>query len=191
MIQNKTDLEKYLYEDAIVARCGDINSLRGKLTYCIKLFCGSEDACALRYLRNLRRYEYWINRRLTGTKWKYLYILVKCWYRYRWMRLGLRYGMHIEPNTVGYGLRIPHIAGGILINCEVMGNYCGVNSGVIIGSFHDKKPIIGNNVQIAIGAKVYGDIIIGNNVKIAPNSVVYKNIEENRVVGGNPASLLK
>lgn len=186
MTGTSSDLKMYLLEDAKQARCGDINTIKGRLKYWAKLFVGSEDAHALRYLRVLRQYEYELVRKRMGI----INRMIIQWKKYRWMRLGLRYGIHIDPNTVGYGLRIPHITGGIIINCESMGNYCGVNGGVIIGSHKNKKPIIGDNVHIAIGAKIYGGIIIGDNVKIAPNSVVFKSIDANKLVGGNPAKLI-
>ncbi len=43
-------------------------------------------------------------------------------------------------------------------------------------------PIIGDNVYIAPGAKIFGKIKIGNNVKIGANAVVYKNIPDNAIV---------
>jgi serine O-acetyltransferase len=47
-------------------------------------------------------------------------------------------------------------------------------------------PIIGNNVYIATGAKLFGKIVIGNNVKIGPNAVVHKSIPDNAVVVSSP-----
>ena len=182
MINNRKDYLYYLAEDAKAQRCPDINTIKGRVSYWLKLLSGSEDAHALHYLRALRKYEYALS---GGGKFYTLF------YKVRWMRLGLRYGIHILPNTVGYGLRIPHLVGGIIINCQRMGNNCGVNGGVIIGSAKNKMPIIGDNVNIAIGAKVYGGITIGNHVRIAPNSVVFKDIPDYSVVAGCESQIIR
>lgn len=181
MIKDRKDYLKYLEEDAKVQRCPNINTIKGRITYWLKLLYGSEDAHALRYLRVLRKYEYSI---LRGG-------IIMRYNKMRWMRFGLRYGIHILPNTVGYGLRIPHLAGGIILNCKQMGNYCGVNGGVIIGSLKNNMPVIGDNVKIAIGAKVYGGITIGNCVKIAPNAVVFKDIPDHCVVAGSNSQIIR
>ena len=45
--------------------------------------------------------------------------------------------------------------------------------------------------QSSCGAKVLGNITIGNNVIIAANAVVVKDVEDNCVVGGVPAKIIK
>lgn len=94
---------------------------------------------------------------------------------------------------MGYGFRATHLNGGIIINCESMGNYCIVNSGVVVGvkTGVTKAPVIGNNVELATGCKVIGNVVIGDNVIVAPNSVVIKNVEQETVVSGVPAKFLK
>ena len=101
----------------------------------------------------------------------------------------------ISPNTVGYGLRIIHLSGGggVRIGALKVGNYCGFNSGVLIGTTTDEtcRPIIGDHVAFAPGAKAFGKISIGNNVFVAPNAVVTKDVPDNVIVGGVPAKILK
>jgi putative colanic acid biosynthesis acetyltransferase WcaF len=54
------------------------------------------------------------------------------------------------------------------------------------------KPItIGNGVWIAADAFIGPSVIIGNNAVIAARSVVIKDVDENTVVGGNPAKFIK
>ena len=53
------------------------------------------------------------------------------------------------------------------------------------------KPTIGNNVRIATGAIVLGDITIGDNVIIAAGSVVVKSVSNNYMVAGNPEYIKK
>jgi putative colanic acid biosynthesis acetyltransferase WcaF len=54
------------------------------------------------------------------------------------------------------------------------------------------KPIqIGNGVWIAADSFIGPSVTIGNAAIIAARAVVIKNVEENTVVGGNPAKLIK
>ena len=58
------------------------------------------------------------------------------------------------------------------------------------GTF-DNVPTIGDNVEIALGAKVIGKVFVGNNAIVAPNSVVIKDVPENAIVSGVPAQIIK
>ena len=169
MIKNRKDLKYYLEEDA--KRAG----LTNVLLYCSKIAYGNEQAHSLRYLRFLRRYEYHHNcdHRLRSM-----------WYRIRHSRLGLKYGIHIGINMVGYGFWIPHFTGGIIINCKSMGNYCSANGGVIVGNKDNQGNVatIGDNVKLSVGVKVYGKITIGNDVIVAPNSVIFKDVPSNVII---------
>jgi putative colanic acid biosynthesis acetyltransferase WcaF len=54
------------------------------------------------------------------------------------------------------------------------------------------KPIrIGKGVWIAAEAFVGPNVSIGDNAVIAARSVIIKNVEQNTIVGGNPAKLIK
>jgi len=54
------------------------------------------------------------------------------------------------------------------------------------------KPItVGNNVWIGGSAIINPGVTIGDNVVVASGSVVTKDIEDNVVVGGNPAKVIK
>lgn len=74
-----------------------------------------------------------------------------------------------------------------------MGNYCVVNTGVLMGKkdTSDEKPIIGDNVEVNTGAVIFGKITVGSNAKIAPNTVVFKDVPEYGIVSGVPAQLIK
>ncbi|MDB4192163.1 hypothetical protein N9757_00995 [Flavobacteriaceae bacterium] len=178
MIRNRKDLKFYLHEDA--HRAG----LTSKFIYMAKLLYGNEQAHALRYLKLLRHYEYHYNCR---------HKLISLWFRFRHSRMGLRYGIHIGPNCVGYGFWIPHFVGGIIIGCKSMGNYCSANGGVIVGNKDNNEniPTIGDYVSLQIGCKVYGKVTLGDNVIVAPNSVVYKDLPSNVAASGVPAKIIK
>ena len=182
MIQSRKDLQFYLLEDA------KRFNLTNWFKYRVKLIYGGEDAHILRYLKTLRRYEYFQNcsKTMSGR-------FIGYYLRYKWMRLSLRYNLHIGINMIGYGFYMAHLSGGGINNCKSMGNYCSINAGVIVGNKDSQSEIavIGNNVKLSAGCKVFGKIVIGNNVIVAPNAVVVKNVPDNCVVAGIPAKIIK
>jgi len=90
----------------------------------------------------------------------------------------------------GPGLAIVHI-GTIVINPQArIGANCRIHVCTNIGTSTGSAvaPIIGDNVYIAPGVKIYGEITICNNVAFAANAAVSKSIsEENCLYGGVPA----
>ena len=177
MIQTKAELKSYLKQDAIA------NRIYSRRLYFIKLLYGNVNACVVRYLKATRKYEYYYN---INSPFKYLWRLVH-------RRLGLKYNLAIPINVVGPGLYIPHIEGGVIINCKSIGYNCKINSGVVVGIKNDNAQlaVIGNNVELCVGAKVIGGVNIGDNVVVAPNAVVVKDVPQSSIVGGVPANILK
>lgn len=177
MITTYSDYKLYTKMDA------QANGINSRLDYIAKLVYGNIGALVYRYLKTLRKYEYALNR---GSIFQH-------WYRIRLRLLGNKYGITIIPNTVGYGLSIPHIEGGIVLNCRKMGNNCMVGFGVLCGNKDNQEniPTIGDNVKLYTGCKVIGNVTIGNNAEVAPNAVVVKDVPENAIVAGIPARILK
>ncbi len=96
--------------------------------------------------------------------------------------------------TIGKGLHISHF-GGIIINPNVvMGEYCNIGPGVVIGQAGRRgqkgSPIIGDFVYIGAGAKLIGNIRVGNNVAIGANAVIVKDVPDNAVVVGVPGRII-
>lgn len=183
MIKTRKDLKLYIQEDA--KRNG---MSRGFWYRQFSLLKGNECAYAFSYLKLLRHCEWHYNNRKN-----IIHRLLYRIYDMRMNRLGLRLGVHIPLNTCGYGLRIIHLSGGVILNAEKVGNYCGFNGGTLLGNkgTQQDRPTLGNYVSLGPGAKVIGKITLGDNVFVAPNAVVSKDVPANSIVGGIPAKVIK
>lgn len=104
IIYNRKDLQYFISEDRR-ANLGDCSRIKAVL----KLILGTSDGVmAFLYLKSLRRYEYAINNN---------HNTFGSLFRLTWCRLinnfrAKKYNIVIYPNTVGPGLRLPHIIGG-------------------------------------------------------------------------------
>lgn len=100
--------------------------------------------------------------------------------------------LDVSPSAeIGGGLIVQH-GYSTIIDPKSIGKNCWVNQNVGIGYTNETDcPIIGDNVTIYAGAKVLGNVRVGNNVIIAANAVVVKDVEDNCVVGGVPAKVIK
>lgn len=186
MIKSKESLKFYLREDAKANKMGDCSIFR----YWGRLIVGSESAHVYRYLKVLRLCEFHCNN--GGILHKLLYKF----YKIHLHRLGFKYNFRIPENICGYGISLYHFAGGggCLVNAKSIGNYCHLQTGVLLGNAHhseEEKPIIGNNVEFGPGAKVLGNVSVGNNVIVCANAVVTKDIPDNCIVAGVPAEIIK
>ncbi len=96
----------------------------------------------------------------------------------------------IDINTkIGEGLVLAHPYATIL-NATSIGKNVYVNHLVTIGEKNNKKPIIGNNVELHANCMVIGGITIGDNVVIGAGAVVVKDVPNNAIVVGNPAQII-
>jgi serine O-acetyltransferase len=90
----------------------------------------------------------------------------------------------------GSGLYIGHFGGITVSSGTVAGRRCNLSQGVTIGvsGQGDRRgtPVIGDNVYIAPGARLFGRIRVGNNVKVGANAVVHADIPDNAVVVLDP-----
>ncbi len=99
--------------------------------------------------------------------------------------------LYIQAKEIGGGLFIQH-GFSTMISAEKIGENFWVNQQVTLG-YKDstRAPIIGDNVMITCGAKVLGPITVGDNVIVGANAVVVKDIQDNVIVGGIPAKIIK
>jgi len=123
--------------------------------------------------------------------------------RYTWYPIALwmlrrqrfRLGISISPRTeIGSGFYIGHF-GGINVNRECkIGKNCNLSQGVTLGQSNRGEragcPVIGDNVYIGPGAKIFGAIVIGDDVAIGANCVVTKDVPDHSVVVGVPGRVI-
>lgn len=101
-------------------------------------------------------------------------------------------GIQIPKGTkIGPELRIHHWGTLIINGGTVIGRHCTLRPGVVIGNLHDGQdiPIIGDNFEAGVGAKILGAIQIGDNVTVGANAVVVKDVPDNCVALGVPAAI--
>lgn len=119
-----------------------------------------------------------------------------CYYRMGKMQYLVRW---LCPPVDTLFIRCPNIGGGLLIQhgfatiiqAEKIGSNAKIFQQVTIGYNEDKRPILGDNVEVCCGAKVIGGVHVGNNVTIGAQALVIKDVEDNVVVGGVPAKVIK
>jgi serine O-acetyltransferase len=149
-----------------------------------------ENAAMYGYVRNLRYLEYYRNKKKQFWDYPfYIYRLLKH------RKNCLKYQISISPNTTGYGLNLVHPGFRRLGAYLKIGNNCTFLPMVLIGK---KSPAIdtanftiGDNCYFGTGAIVMGPVVIGNNVTVAAGAVVTKDIPDNAIVAGNPATIIK
>ena len=106
-----------------------------------------------------------------------------------------KYGISIPFSvSIGPGFYIGHF-GGIFVNpAAKIGKNCNISQDVTLGVKNRGQnmgsPIIGDNVYLGPGVKVFGKINISNYVAIGANCVVTKDIPENSVVVGIPGKVI-
>lgn len=166
---------------ALLKKEQKIYGISSQKEYIKKALLCDHDYLLYKYLKQLRLLEYYYGRN------KILFQI----YQRRKNKMGAKLGITIWHNCVGEGLRIWHY-GSIVVNghakigenCQLHGENCIGNK----GDFDKAAPVLGDNVDVGIGAKVIGDIYIANNVKIGANAVVTKSCyKEGATLVGVPA----
>ncbi len=183
MIASKEELDYYIKSD-LRARFGGDGTLSPS-----RRLKGLFSPQPWRFQLILRKAEYYLGspsklkRELLGSVWKL-----------RVLRYGAKCGYSVPPGVFGPGLVLGHL-GTIVVNAGVRcGSNARIQAGVNIGAFSrfdeswtaDTCPVIGDNVYVGPGAKIFGKIEVGDNVAIGANAVVSKSVASNRtVVGAN------
>ncbi|WP_260398955.1 serine acetyltransferase [Peribacillus simplex] len=152
MINSKEDLTRFLASDKKALYI--TNRKRPKLF-------GDEIWKFQIYLRKL---EYYNNCKTSIVSRPFFYFI-----KYKYHRISIKLGFSIPINVFDEGLSIAH-RGTIIVNGgAVIGKNCRVHAGVNLGTAIYKKnhaPVIGDNVYIGPGVKIFGKIKIASNIKI-------------------------
>lgn len=121
-----------------------------------------------KYIKYVRKDEYW-------SKKSNFFFINKILIKRKKNNLGAKLGLLIPNYTCDSGLIIWHY-GNVIVNlnakigknCQFHGDNCVGNKGGV----DLDAPVIGDNVDIGIGAKIIGKVYIANNVRIGANAVV-------------------
>ena len=172
MIKSRKDLKAYLEADKRAL------GRRGKKPELFDL--------VWKFEISLRKNEYY-----TNCKKSIIWKPFKLYNKVKFHILGILCGYEIPINCIDEGLSIAH-KGTIVINHGAhIGKNCRMHVGVNIGTAagcSDVAPIIGDNVYLAPGVKLYGPIKIASGIIIGANAVVTKSFtEENICIAGVPA----
>jgi serine O-acetyltransferase len=182
MISTKDDYIKYLNADRIALGVSKLNTK----TRIISFISPNE---IWKFQKTMRRLEYYTNCK-KGELNKINILLL----RYRYKKISLKLGFSIPINVFGPGLSIVHYGTIVINSATKVGSNCRMHACVNIGASGGQKeaPQMGDNIYIAPGAKIYGNIKIANNVAIGANAVVNKSFEEEGILlAGNPAKKIK
>ncbi|MGI2110936.1 serine O-acetyltransferase [Shewanella frigidimarina] len=178
MIKNKVDLDFYLSADKYALGKNYKKPKINDEIWKFQIF--------------LRKSEFYRN----GSK-NFINFLLGSYYRYRKHKLGILLGFDIGDNVFGPGLRINHYGNIVVSPLARVGMWCDIHQGVNIGVNNsvdgniELVPIIGHNVWIGPGVKIFGKIKIGNNNVLGANAVVTSGHGDNKTLVGIPAKVIK
>lgn len=180
MINSFNDYKFYLEADKVSLRVEEVLKHKSELAI-------AETLEIWQFQRLLRKVEYYQNCKCQKSLWipYYKFLLSQ------FIGLSKKLNYSIPPNVFGPGLAIKHRGTIIVAETAKIGANCNLhvctNIGVAAGAPH-KAPNLGNNIYIAPGVKIFGDVEIVDNVAIGANAVVNKSfLEPNITIAGVPA----
>lgn len=149
------------------------------------------------YDRNLFEPGFWAvaihrfgNARM-AVKFKLLRAPLTVFYRLLYTAMIWLWGIDLPYNTkLGRRVRIWH-HGGIWIGARSIGDDVHIRHNTTLGILSrkdlDGKPIIGDRVEIGLGASILGPVTVADDSVIGPNSIVIRDVPPGSVVMGVPA----
>ena len=184
MISSKEDYHSYLEADRVA-----LNYPKFSYMQMLKFLFNMDSI--YKFQRLLRRCEYLKNTKINHSLF---YKIQYYFYRNKLLNLSIRLNFSIPENVFGPGLAIVHY-GTIIVNPRAkIGQNCRIHACTNIGESGGEygAPVIGDNVYIAPGVKIYGDIRVSNNIAFAANAAVGKDcLESDSLYGGVPANKIK
>ncbi len=105
-------------------------------------------------------------------------------------------GIEIHPAaTIGKRLFIDHGAGVVIGATAVIGDDVVIFHQVTLGGtgkhVGKRHPTIENNVLLATGSKIIGNVTVGENSKVGANAVILGDVPRNATAVGCPAHIVK
>ena len=112
-------------------------------------------------------------------------------YRLTYTAVSWLWGIDLEYTArVGRRVRIWH-HGGMVLGARAIGNDVHIRHNTTFGVLNrhdlDGKPIIGDRVDIGVGACIFGAVTVGDDAVIGANSVVLRHVPPGSVMMGVPA----
>ncbi|WP_431108820.1 serine O-acetyltransferase [Winogradskyella poriferorum] len=181
MIKSKADYKYYLGRDRIALNVKSTTLER-------KIIDVISPNPIYTFQKRMRKLEFYTNCKNKGLTKLYIAYL-----KYKFKKISIRLGFSIPINVFGPGLSIVHYGTIVINKATKVGANCRMHACVNIGASggSPKAPQLGDNIYIAPGAKIYGDITIANNTAIGANAVVNKSFEkENTIIAGVPAKVI-
>jgi serine O-acetyltransferase len=93
--------------------------------------------------------------------------------------------------SIGPGLRLFHPVGVVIGPDCIVGNRCTILQGTTLGAGVGGSPVLGDDVFVGAGAKIFGRVTIGARSVVGANAVVLNSVPDNSFVGGIPAKVIK
>ena len=178
MPHTRNDVKLYLKEDKerTLGTISLLNTLRLIITQ-------HSSFLRWRYIFHFRWMNYY------KTKNNVLSSLAMLYHQIRRNKIGNTIGYEIG-GVIGKGLALYH-NGPIVINGNsIIGDYCSMHGDICIGNdgITEECPIIGNYVDIGVGAKIIGNVKIADKCRIGAGAVVISDfLEEGSIIVGVPA----
>lgn len=122
------------------------------------------------------RFGQWAARQVAPLRWLLtpVYVLLNEIIKILW-------GIDIPRSArIGPGFYIGHFSGIFVSSKAVIGRNCFISQGVTIGvgGSGEKRgvPVLGDNVYLGAGCKLFGRITLGDGVKVGANAVVHRSL---------------
>ena len=97
--------------------------------------------------------------------------------------------LFIYTKDIGGGLYIQH-GFATIISAQKIGENCRIYQQVTIGYKGEHSPVLEDNVSVACGAKVLGNLTMHAHSLAAAGAVVVKDVPEKAIVAGVPAKVI-